>query len=229
MLSAVQILEVKSHLNRLTKYKKVAEATGVSRQTVRRIAAGGLDYRLEPKPVRFDNVEPSREKPPTKPERCPSCRAMVYMPCLKCTIDQSPARNPEVCNIEIPSESDMARALTALKATVEETHYTLTTVAEQLVSLEAAADHNAQLKIPGNTRKLESFNLRRLMAKHNMTTERLVALTGVDERTIRGIRNGTAKPHGRTINKLAKGLGVDVDEFYRVANVSQEIAMRKPR
>ena len=51
-------------------------------------------------------------------------------------------------------------------------------------------------------------NLRRLMAQQNF------AIGRVDERTIRGALNGNNKPHARTINTLATGLGVSTDELF---------------
>ncbi|NQT36216.1 MAG: helix-turn-helix transcriptional regulator [Planctomycetes bacterium] len=56
-------------------------------------------------------------------------------------------------------------------------------------------------------------NLWRLMAQRDLTAKQVVARTGLDERTIKGIVNGTNKPHARTIHRLAKGLGISVDEL----------------
>jgi transcriptional regulator with XRE-family HTH domain len=58
-------------------------------------------------------------------------------------------------------------------------------------------------------------NLRRLMARDGLTFEDVVAATGLDERTVRGIVRGANRPHARTLNKLALGLGIDVDELFR--------------
>lgn len=57
-------------------------------------------------------------------------------------------------------------------------------------------------------------NLRRLMATRGLTVEQVVEQSGLDKRTIQGILDGSNKPHMRTINRLAKGLGVSVDEFF---------------
>jgi transcriptional regulator with XRE-family HTH domain len=60
----------------------------------------------------------------------------------------------------------------------------------------------------------EANNLRRLLAKFGLTYEQLAERTGVDRRTIMGVANGTNSPHSRTVNRLAKGLGVSTNEFF---------------
>jgi transcriptional regulator with XRE-family HTH domain len=57
-------------------------------------------------------------------------------------------------------------------------------------------------------------NLRRLLAAGGLSIRRLAEKTALDERTIRGILGGTNTPHARTLNRLAEGLGVPVDEFF---------------
>ena len=57
-------------------------------------------------------------------------------------------------------------------------------------------------------------NLRRLLAGRGLSIGQLAEKTGLDERTIRGILGGTNTPHARTLNRLAEGLGVAVDEFF---------------
>jgi transcriptional regulator with XRE-family HTH domain len=57
-------------------------------------------------------------------------------------------------------------------------------------------------------------NIRRLMAREGLTYEDVVQATGLDERTIRGLMRGENRPHARTLNKLALGLGVSVDELF---------------
>lgn len=57
-------------------------------------------------------------------------------------------------------------------------------------------------------------NLRRLMADRGLTTDQVAESAGVDKRTIQGMLDGRKRPHPRTINRLAKGLGVPVDEFF---------------
>jgi transcriptional regulator with XRE-family HTH domain len=57
-------------------------------------------------------------------------------------------------------------------------------------------------------------NLLRLMAAGGLSVRRVAEQTGLDERTIRGILNGSNKPHAQTLHRLAGGLGVKVDEFF---------------
>jgi transcriptional regulator with XRE-family HTH domain len=58
-------------------------------------------------------------------------------------------------------------------------------------------------------------NLPRLMARHGLTYDDVVAATGLDERTIRALIRCQNTPHARTLNKLAAGLGVPVEELFR--------------
>jgi transcriptional regulator with XRE-family HTH domain len=57
-------------------------------------------------------------------------------------------------------------------------------------------------------------NLLRLMATVGLSVRGVAEQTSLDERTIRGILNGGNKPHAQTLHRLAKGLGVKVDEFF---------------
>ncbi len=59
-----------------------------------------------------------------------------------------------------------------------------------------------------------SENLQRLMAERGWSISQVIEKTSLDERTIRGILAGTAKPHSQTLHRLAKGLGVAADEFF---------------
>ena len=58
-------------------------------------------------------------------------------------------------------------------------------------------------------------NVRRLMARHGLTFQDVVAASGLDERTLRGLVRGTNNPQARTLFKLAQGLGVAVDELFQ--------------
>jgi transcriptional regulator with XRE-family HTH domain len=58
-------------------------------------------------------------------------------------------------------------------------------------------------------------NLRRLMARHDLTQGDLVQAAGLDERTIRGVLRGRVRCHARTINKLAGAMGVEVGQLLR--------------
>lgn len=62
--------------------------------------------------------------------------------------------------------------------------------------------------------KITADNLRRLMAKMDLTLDDVVAATGVCERTVKQVLRGRSKPQARTLYRLAKGLGVSVDEFF---------------
>jgi transcriptional regulator with XRE-family HTH domain len=66
-----------------------------------------------------------------------------------------------------------------------------------------------------NPRVLHGANVRRLMARLNMTLEQVVAATGLDERTVRGMAQGDTRPHVRTLHKFAEGLGIDTDELFQ--------------
>ncbi len=68
---------------------------------------------------------------------------------------------------------------------------------------------------PGGSASAIAMNLRRLMARHGLTFDEVVRASGLDERTVRGIARGANNPHARTLNKLAQGLGVEVDELFR--------------
>jgi transcriptional regulator with XRE-family HTH domain len=57
-------------------------------------------------------------------------------------------------------------------------------------------------------------NLLRLMAAAGMSAEQVMEKTGVDKRTIRAILNRAHRPHARTLHRLARGLGVSIDEFF---------------
>jgi len=57
-------------------------------------------------------------------------------------------------------------------------------------------------------------NLRRIMSQLGLTINQVAERTKLDKRTIRGILEGTKRPHPRTIGQLAEGLGVAVDELY---------------
>ena len=58
-------------------------------------------------------------------------------------------------------------------------------------------------------------NLRRLMARSGLTLQELAVRSGVHENTIKGMLTGADKPQARTINRLAVGLEVGVDEFFQ--------------
>jgi transcriptional regulator with XRE-family HTH domain len=57
-------------------------------------------------------------------------------------------------------------------------------------------------------------NLSRLMAARGLTVCGVAEQTGLHLRTVRGILRGRQRPHARTLQQLAEGLGVAVDEFF---------------
>lgn len=68
---------------------------------------------------------------------------------------------------------------------------------------------------PPSERQVVGANVRRLMARYAMTLDDAVAATGLDERTLRSVLRGQGRPHARTLHRLARGLGVAVDELLR--------------
>jgi len=74
--------------------------------------------------------------------------------------------------------------------------------------------------LPADLRTLHGANVRRLMARLNMTQTDVVAATGLDERTVRSILQGVTRPHARTLHKLAHGLGVETDELFQDPGVA---------
>ena len=57
-------------------------------------------------------------------------------------------------------------------------------------------------------------NLQRLMAAQGLSIAAVARQTGLDRRTVHAILLGTAKPHARTLNRLAEGLQVATDELF---------------
>jgi hypothetical protein len=65
--------------------RKIAELTGVGRNSVCAIASGR----------RMDREPRAADEPLGPPQRCPGCGGMVYMPCLLCSARQSAAEQPQ--------------------------------------------------------------------------------------------------------------------------------------
>ena len=57
-------------------------------------------------------------------------------------------------------------------------------------------------------------NLLRLMANGGLSIHQVAGQTGLDQRTIRGLLARENKPRASTIHRLARGLGVPVEEFF---------------
>ncbi len=64
-------------------------------------------------------------------------------------------------------------------------------------------------------RTLHGANVRRLMARLDMTQQDVVDASGLDQRTVRSILQGVTRPHAHTLHKLAEGLGVAADELFQ--------------
>jgi transcriptional regulator with XRE-family HTH domain len=63
-------------------------------------------------------------------------------------------------------------------------------------------------------------NLRRLMARLNLTLHDVAEQSGLNVRTVKGLLRGTkSKPHARTLHQLAAGLGVNVDELFQTPSL----------
>lgn len=77
--------------------------------------------------------------------------------------------------------------------------------------------------LPANLRILHGANVRRLMARLNLTQAEVAQATGLDERTLRSILQEESRPQTRTLHKLADGLGVSVDELFRDPYQADEI------
>jgi transcriptional regulator with XRE-family HTH domain len=58
-------------------------------------------------------------------------------------------------------------------------------------------------------------NLRRLMARRDVSLDALASTAGVDRRTIAAMLRGKKRPHSRTLHRLAEALQVSADEFFQ--------------
>jgi len=58
-------------------------------------------------------------------------------------------------------------------------------------------------------------NLRRLMARQGLTLEELARRSGLNLRTLKSLLRAESRPHGRTLQRLARGLDVPVDELFQ--------------
>ena len=80
--------------------------------------------------------------------------------------------------------------------------------------------HAPHLEIhPRQNAQSIAANVRRLMARDGLTFTDVVEMTGLDERTIRGLVRGVSNPHARTLHKFAHGLGVSIDELFQPAGL----------
>ncbi|MCC7085927.1 MAG: helix-turn-helix transcriptional regulator [Pirellulales bacterium] len=58
-------------------------------------------------------------------------------------------------------------------------------------------------------------NLRRLMAREGLTLAALVARSGLNHQTVKGLLSGTKRSHPRTLHRLAGALAVPVEELFQ--------------
>jgi len=60
-----------------------------------------------------------------------------------------------------------------------------------------------------------ALNLKRLMARQGLSHLEVAEVSGVSPRTVQSILSGSnAKPHARSLQRLAQGLGVSTDELF---------------
>jgi transcriptional regulator with XRE-family HTH domain len=71
------------------------------------------------------------------------------------------------------------------------------------------------LALSMDTESRVAENLRRLMARRNVSLDALAASSGVDRRTIAGVLRGKKRPHSRTLHRLAEALAAPADEFFQ--------------
>ncbi|MBX7164803.1 MAG: helix-turn-helix domain-containing protein [Pirellulales bacterium] len=71
------------------------------------------------------------------------------------------------------------------------------------------------LMFAGEHRPNVAANLRRLMARLNLTNLDVAQRCGLDLRTVKSILAGRRQPHPRTLHRLATGLEVDADELFQ--------------
>jgi transcriptional regulator with XRE-family HTH domain len=57
-------------------------------------------------------------------------------------------------------------------------------------------------------------NLRRLMSQRGLTIDEVAQMSGLDQRTVKAVLDGTNRPHPKTVYQLAEGLAVSADEFF---------------
>ena len=62
--------------------------------------------------------------------------------------------------------------------------------------------------------------LRRARYASERTLEDIAAEAGVSHQTIVNIENGETKPHGRTVFKICRALGIDPDELFETEAAS---------
>lgn len=71
---------------------------------------------------------------------------------------------------------------------------------------------------------LHGANIRRLMARRDLSLADVATAAGLDQRTVRSLIRDESRPHAHTLHKLAQGLGVEVDELFRPPRTSYDAA-----
>ncbi|TWT96848.1 helix-turn-helix protein [Botrimarina colliarenosi] len=71
------------------------------------------------------------------------------------------------------------------------------------------------MSVPAASRwSIIAHNVRRLMARDGLTYEDVCEASGLDARTLRGVLRAAKRPHAKTLQRLAEGLGVTPDELF---------------
>ena len=78
-----------------------------------------------------------------------------------------------------------------------------------------SADCNSRADPPARPLADHARNLRRLMARQGLTLGELADRSGLNLRTLKSLLRAETRPHGRTLQRLAAGLGVPVDELFQ--------------
>jgi transcriptional regulator with XRE-family HTH domain len=84
----------------------------------------------------------------------------------------------------------------------------------KMPSLRSAAVHAAS-SLPTNPATDYARNLRRLMARQGLTLDEVAERSGLNLRTVKALLRAESRPHGRTLQRLAAGLAVPVDELFQ--------------
>lgn len=78
-----------------------------------------------------------------------------------------------------------------------------------------SASHVEAEKRPAKLNTDYARNLRRLMARQGLTLDELARRSSLNLRTIKALLHTASRPHGRTLQRLAVGLAVPVDELFQ--------------
>ena len=70
------------------------------------------------------------------------------------------------------------------------------------------------IALAATPRPLHGRRLRQIMAEQGLSQRDVALLTGLSPRTVQGVVDESARPHPRTLQKLAAGLGVSVVDLF---------------